>query len=124
MPEAALAILPAHQDGREHVFGRGGFTGWSYYTAILHNRIAATEGRVLPPWTLHDLRRTLRTGLGRLGIAPHVAELVLNHTKKGMIAVYDKHRYQPEIAAALAMWADHVLAAVESRTITVVPRRA
>jgi hypothetical protein len=92
---------------------------------ILDNRIAGAQGgRLLPSWRLHDLRRTMRTGLGRLGVAPHVAELLINHVPKGMVAVYDKHRYQGEIAAALALWADHVMAAVEGRTTNVVPLRA
>ena len=57
-------------------------------------------------------------------MAPHVAELVLNHVKTGMTAVYDKYNYQGEIAAALALWADHVMAAVDGRATSVVPLRA
>jgi hypothetical protein len=91
---------------------------------ILNGRIAAAEGQMPSPWRLHDLRRTMRTGLGRLGVAPHVAELVLNHVKKGMIAVYDKYRYQGEIATALTLWTDHVTAVVEGRATNVVPLRA
>jgi integrase len=125
LPQSALAILPSRADGREFVFGpRRGFRSWSYYTALLNRRIAGSEGRMLAPWTLHDLRRTMRTGLGRLGVAPHVAELVLNHVKKGMTAVYDKYNYQGEIAAALALRADHVMAAVDGRATNVVPLRA
>jgi integrase len=63
----------------------------------------------LPPWVLHDLRRTFRTGLGRLGVPPHVAELCVNHAKNGIEAVYDKHRYEPEIKAALEKWANHIV---------------
>jgi integrase len=126
LPATALAILPPRpEDDRGHVFGhQQGFRAWSYATAILNGRIAGMEGRLPAPWRLHDLRRTMRTGLGRLGVAPHVAELVLNHVKKGMIAVYDKHRYHGEIAAALALWADHVMALVEGRATNVVPLRA
>ena len=71
LPQAALAILSSRAEGgREHIFGpRQGFRAWSYYTAILNGRIAGMEGRQLPPWRLHDLRRTMRTGLGRLGVA-------------------------------------------------------
>ena len=35
----------------------------------LHKRIAADIGEPLAHWTLHDLRRTMRSGLGRLGVA-------------------------------------------------------
>jgi integrase len=126
LPAATLAILPpCPEEASGYVFGRKqGFRAWSYATAILNGRIADLEGKLPAPWRLHDLRRTMRTGLGRLGVAPHVAELVINHVKKGMIAVYDKHRYQGDIAAALAMWADHVMAAVEGRATNVVSLRA
>jgi hypothetical protein len=36
-------------------------------------------------WTLHDIRRTVRTGLGKLGVAPHIAEAVLNHLPAKLI---------------------------------------
>jgi integrase len=125
LPQAALALLPSQSNDRDFVFGpRRGFRSWSYYTALLNRRIAGQEGRALAPWTLHDLRRTLRTGLGRLGVAPHIAELVINHVKKGMAGVYDTYSYQGEIAAALTLWADHVMAAVEERAANVVTLRA
>jgi integrase len=30
-------------------------------------------------WRLHDLRRTCVSGMARLGVAPHVADKILNH---------------------------------------------
>jgi hypothetical protein len=74
-------------------------------------------------WSLHDLRRTCRTGLGKLGVPSHIAELAIGHTRQGIQAVYDRHTYQREIAHALALWADHVLAAVENRAHKIVPLR-
>src|SRR5262249_23321532 len=47
-------------------------------------------------FTLHDLRRTCRTGLGRLKIPPHIAERVLNHAQPGIEGVYDRHAYLDE----------------------------
>jgi integrase len=114
LPAAAIDILRTipSRIGREFFFGvRGGsFSAWSYATLHLHSRIAEAEGKALAPWTLHDLRRTVRTGMGRLGVQPHIAELVLNHQKGGVEAIYDRHKYQREITAALALWADHVRA--------------
>jgi hypothetical protein len=75
----------------------------------LDTRIAEVAGRPLAPWVLHDLRRTMRTGLGRIGVAPHIAELVINHVRGGIEAVYDRHKYEGEVKAALAAWADHVM---------------
>ena len=60
-------------------------------------------------FTLHDLRRTVRTGLARLGIRPDIAERCLNHAQPGIIATYDTHQYFEEKRDALAQWADHLL---------------
>jgi len=62
----------------------------------------------IPPWTAHDLRRTARTGLARLGCPQPVAEALLGHTKGGIVGVYDLHRYTEEGGAWLQRWADHL----------------
>jgi hypothetical protein len=81
----------------------------------LNTRIAAAEGRPLAEWVLHDLRRTMRTGLSKIGVPPHVAERVINHVKGGVEAIYDRYTYEQEIKSALVRWADHVLSIVENR---------
>jgi integrase len=114
LPVMAIDILKEiekRSDG--FVFGgersRAGFNAYSYSTMKLNTRIAlARGGRPLEHWTIHDLRRTFRTGLGRIGIAPHVAELCINHVKGGVQAVYDRYTYQPQIKAALAAWTAHI----------------
>ena len=126
LPAPAIDILCAvpRRDGHAHVFGsREGYTSWSIATKQLHARMAAIDAS-LEPWRLHDLRRTMRTGLGRLGVRPDVAEMCINHVRTGMIAVYDRYRYQPEIADALARWAEHLIAVVQGRESKVVPLRA
>jgi len=60
------------------------------------------------PFTLHDLRRTCRTGLARLKIEPHVAERVLGHAQERLQATYDTHAYLDEKRAALERWATHL----------------
>jgi integrase len=124
LPPAALALLPPRREGKDHVFGQLGFTAWSYSTMALNNRITVAQGKSLAPWRLHDLRRTMRTGLSRLGVAPHVAELVLNHVKTGMAAVYDKHKHAGEIGTALALWAQHVESTIEGHENNVIALRA
>ncbi len=62
-------------------------------------------------WTLHDLRRTVVSGMARLGIAPHVADKVLNHqsgTISGVTAVYQRHEFLAERREALERWGEHV----------------
>jgi integrase len=61
-------------------------------------------------FTLHDLWRTVRTGLAKLGIRPDIAERCLNHAQPGIIATYDTHQYLDEKRKALTQWADHLLA--------------
>jgi integrase len=51
-------------------------------------------------WTLHDLRRTARTLISRAGIAADIGERCLGHTIGGVRHVYDKHKYQAEMAHA------------------------
>ncbi|HLN25441.1 MAG TPA: integrase arm-type DNA-binding domain-containing protein [Patescibacteria group bacterium] len=59
-------------------------------------------------FTLHDFRRTLRTGLSRLGIDEATAEMVIGHVPQGIVAVYDQHDRMDERRAALVRWAEHV----------------
>jgi integrase len=62
-------------------------------------------------WRLHDLRRTCVSGMARLGIAPHVADKVLNHqsgTISGVAAVYQRHEFLSERREALERWGTHV----------------
>ncbi|MGD0420665.1 MAG: tyrosine-type recombinase/integrase [Xanthobacteraceae bacterium] len=62
-------------------------------------------------WRLHDLRRTCVSGMARLGIAPHVADKILNHqsgTISGVAAVYQRHEFLSERKDALDRWGAHV----------------
>jgi integrase len=119
----ALAILAAQPPRPEFVFGPKPFTSWSRGKSLLD---AALDTK-FAPWTLHDLRRSVATGMAELGVAPHIVEAVLNHVsgqKAGIAGVYNRATYEKEKRIALATWAEHVLAAVEGRTATVVPMRA
>jgi integrase len=62
-------------------------------------------------WRLHDLRRTCVSGMARLGVAPHVADKILNHqvgTISGVAAVYQRHEFLSERRRALDLWGAHV----------------
>lgn len=59
-------------------------------------------------FTLHDLRRTCRTGLARLKVAPHIGELCLGHSLGKIAGTYDVHGYLEEKRAALNSWALHL----------------
>jgi len=62
----------------------------------------------IAPFTLHDLRRTCRTGLSRLGVPPHIAERVLNHAQERIAGTYDRFEYLAEKREALEKWARHL----------------
>jgi integrase len=114
LSEAAVAILRSvPRRDSDYVFGDGkaGFTSWSPHVTALKQRLGAP----VPPFVLHDLRRSFRTGLGRLGVRPDISELLLNHVKTGVSATYDRYSYHGEKRAALALWAEHIVALAEGR---------
>jgi len=83
----------------------------------------ARKGRLdtavgLPHWTLHDIRRSVATGLAELGVLPHVIECCLNHIagfRGGVAGIYNRNRYLPEMKQALELWANKVDEITEDR---------
>jgi len=74
----------------------------------------------LPAWRVHDLRRTLATGLQRLGVRFEVTEAVLNHTsgaRGGIAGVYQRHDWKEEKRAALDAWARHLESLSEPKPV-------
>jgi integrase len=73
--------------------------------------LAVTRGSDNPAWRFHDLRRSLASGLARLGQPIHIIEAVLNHRSgviSGVAAIYNRHQYLDEKRAALEQWARHL----------------
>ncbi len=68
------------------------------------------EGKMLdiPDWSPHDLRRTVRTGLAKLGCPNEVGEAILGHSRSGIAGTYDLYSYEGECKAWLQKWADHM----------------
>jgi integrase len=66
-------------------------------------------------WVIHDIRRSVATGMADIGIAPHIIEAVLNHVsghKGGVAGIYNRSSYAAEKTAALARWDEHVASIV------------
>ncbi|SBT08089.1 Phage integrase [Candidatus Accumulibacter aalborgensis] len=57
-------------------------------------------------FTIHDFRRTARTHLAAMGVAPYIAERCLNHAIKGVEGIYNRHDFFDERKDALQKWAD------------------
>jgi integrase len=111
---AILATLPRFKNG-ELLFSVTGNTALNGFTrakrrldaAVLAALRAQTgdQGAKLPPFTLHDVRRTMRTHLSALPVSDLVRELVIGHTKPGLHKVYDQYAYIDEKRHALELWA-------------------
>jgi integrase len=103
--ESSLQIV----GGVDYVFpgARGGkLAGFSRIKAVLDARVTFKER-----WTLHDLRRTVASGMARIGVPLPVIECVLNHRGEsfaGVVGVYQRHDYAAERRTALQRWADHL----------------
>jgi len=68
-------------------------------------------------WCVHDFRRTIATGLQRLGFRPDIADQVIGHvgsTRSGAGAHYLHHGYDEEKKEALEAWSEHVIGVVTS----------
>ena len=73
-----------------------------------------TDGRSkMPPWKIHDLRRTVRTRLSDLGVDSFIAERVIGHALPGLHAVYDRSSHAEQKRDALDRWARLLLSIVE-----------
>ena len=112
LPPAAWRILEGipRQLGRDFVFGTygaAGYNSWGDAKALLDQKL----GDSVAPWVVHDIRRSVATGMVNAGIMPHVIEAVLNHVsghKAGVAGIYNRASYTKDIARALAVWAAHV----------------
>jgi integrase len=105
------------------------FAGWSKAKRGLDKAImdargkgaarASTRTSPLVPWSIHDLRRTVATGLQRLGVRLEVTEAVLNHisgSRGGIAGVYQRHDWATEKRAALNSWAAHLAATLSGKS--------
>ncbi len=79
-------------------------------TIALKNRTKKTGVLLLSggEWRAHDLRRTMASRMGDLGIAPHIIEKCLNHSLGGILAVYQRQEYLPERKTAFQTWGNYL----------------
>ncbi len=137
-PAAIAAIQSAPRvAGSSWIFtenGENAINGWSKAKTRLDAGMLAiardeatkagvndVDAIVIPHWTIHDIRRTVASGLARLGVAVQVTEAVLNHrsgTVSGIVAVYQRHDYAAEKRLALLKWSRHLLSLVEGSATT------
>lgn len=100
-------------------------SGYSKAKVRLDTAVAAArqEGGLpaLAPWTIHDLRRTVGTGLGKLGILRFIIARVLNHADRTVTGIYDRYEYLEEKRRALEAWGSHLGSLIAPPAGNVVP---
>jgi integrase len=128
----ALAILEGlpRFSGSKFVFGaEAPPSGYDAAKKRLDRLHAGASGEPIPPWTLHDIRRSVATGLAGLGVNLPVIERCLNHVSGsfgGIVGVYQRHSFADEMRAAMDAWGRKIEALVngdEGRVIELAGRR-
>jgi integrase len=74
----------------------------------------------MAPWRLHDIRRSVATGMAKLGISLPVIEKCLNHVGGsfgGIVGVYQKHEFSEEKRHAFDAWAAFVSDLVSGKVV-------
>jgi integrase len=90
--------------------------GWFKARDRVHARMEELSGKDIPRWHFHDLRRTFRSHSRKIGIDRDIAELMLNHKKKGLDGIYDQNEEFELRRAGFAAWERFLLdAAVEAK---------
>lgn len=123
LPALALEIIQAQPRVADNLFvfagrGSGPFSGYSKAKASFDAKLPA-----MPPWVLHDLRRTARSLMSKAGVRPDIAERVLGHKLQGVEGVYDRHEYGAEKADALKRLAGLIDTILNPPSGKVVPLR-
>lgn len=108
---AALDIVQAqrHRNKTDLVFPSKADTPFARHSA---GKAKLDKLVPLPSWRLHDLRRTARSLMSRVGVDANVAEMVLGHALPGVRGIYDRYSYADEKRDALAR-----LAAIVDRIV-------
>jgi integrase len=98
LPEAASAIVAGLPQLADLLFTTSGTTPFSGFSKA---KAHLDEASGVSNWRLHDIRRTARTLMVRIGIRPDIAERVLGHVISGVAGVYDRYDYLDEKRNAL-----------------------
>jgi integrase len=116
----AVEVLSRMRKIGDHVFTTNGKTPLGSFSRKKTAIDKATAEANLKPWRIHDLRRSVATGMAEIGFAPHVVEMVLNHIsgeKAGVSGLYNRSRYEADCRRALEAWAAAVMAITANNVV-------
>lgn len=100
-------VFPSPKRKGKHINQKA--VGLAQYTARQSvDGIAAAADPLAAGWSVHDLRRTVATGLARLGCPRVVQDRIMNHVDNSIGAIYDVHTYDGEAKLWLQRWADRL----------------
>ena len=128
--EAAKGLLAEPEDTRPAMYvfttrGNRPISGYSKAKVRLDHAIAEARSTTglpdLEPWTIHDLRWTVGTGLGKLGISRFIIARVLNHADRTVTGIYDRYEYLNEKRHALDAWGQYLENLIAPPGVNVVP---
>ena len=93
------------------------FVGRQSGTHISHNAFNTAQKSALaltdlPPFTVHDLRRTASTHLNEQGFHSDAIEACLNHTMRGVRGVYNKAKYEKERIDIMEKWSNYIFSVI------------
>jgi integrase len=121
LPDYAVRVIQAvpRFDAGQYVFSTT--TGRRPVSGFSKAKRQADRTSKLTGWRFHDLRRTVRTELARLGVPEVVGERVLNHLPRGLTKTYNKYDYLREKRDALSRWSQEVQSMASPPPANVVP---
>lgn len=108
LSSGALDLLNKCHKLGSYVFsstGQSTFQNFSREKKVLDSKIDINA------WTIHDIRRTVASGMAKIGIEPHVIEKSLNHSSgriSGVAGIYNRYDYLSERKDAFDQWAEHL----------------
>jgi integrase len=89
-------------------------SGWSKLMPRL-NKASSVD------FTLHDLRRTTRTLMSRLGVLEDHAEMAIGHVRKDLVARYNRDEAWGARVAAFEKVSDHIAGLLQGDRPTIKP---
>jgi integrase len=130
LPGLAIDLLRKIERTSDFVFSAGGpgpASSWGPRKKELDAQIAALNGgEPIPHWTLHDLRRSMATRMGDLGVAPHIVECILNHAsgfRSGVGGTYNRSRYWSDMEKALDLWTQRLAILTATNKVTALAKQ-
>jgi integrase len=108
LPKLALDVLESQRRlncGGKFVFAKDAGSPRSGFVRDQQN---FEQKAGMQHWVFHDLRRTARSLMAAIGVPELHAEMVLGHTLKGVVKIYNRHAYDAEKGVALELLANRI----------------